>query len=95
MITYCFGIHSDEDKYVEEVILSFTPTSGKYNEALPLHDSQETLIDNENEFRIKVAVKITHDFIMELLSQSENMKVIAPLHLKETLIKIHEKAIDL
>ncbi len=92
---HCFGIHSDEDKYVEEVILSFTPTSGKYNEALPLHDSQETLIDNENEFRIKVAVKITHDFIMELLSQSENMKVIAPLHLKETLIKIHEKAIDL
>jgi predicted DNA-binding transcriptional regulator YafY len=91
----CFGIHSDEDQNVEEVILSFTSISGKYNEALPLHNSQETLIDNEKEFRIKLKVKITYDFIMELLSQSENLKVIAPLHLKETLIRIHEKAIDL
>lgn len=89
----CFGIHSDEDKGVEEVILSFTSISGKYNEALPLHDSQKTLIDNENELRIKVEVKITHDFIMELLSQSENMKVITPTHLREELISIHKKAI--
>lgn len=89
----CFGIHSDEDKGVEEVILSFTSISGKYNEALPLHNSQKTLIDNENELRIKVEVKITHDFIMELLSQSENMKVITPTHLREKLISIHKKAI--
>ena len=88
----CFGIHSDEDKDVEEVILSFTSMSGKYNEALPLHDSQETLIDNEKEFRIKLKVKITYDFIMELLSQSEDLKVIAPKHLRERLIDIHQKA---
>lgn len=89
----CFGIHSDEDKEVEEIILSFAPMSGKYNEALPLHESQETLIDNENEFRIKLKVKVTYDFIMELLSQSEGMKVISPKHLKNKLIDIHKKAI--
>ena len=90
-----FGIYSDKDKEVEEVILSFTPQGGKYNESFPLHESQKTLIDNEQEFRIKLDVKITYDFIMELLSQSENMKVIAPTHLKDTLIEIHRKAIGL
>ena len=89
-----FGIFSDEDKQAEEVILSFKPESGKYNATLPLHESQETLIDNADEFRIKLNVKITYDFIMELLAQSENMKVIAPLHLKEQLIKIHKHAIE-
>ena len=80
---------------VEEVILSFTPQGGKYNESFPLHESQETLIDNECEFRIKLHVKLTYDFIMELLSQSDKMKVIAPVHLRDTLIDIHRKAIGL
>lgn len=91
----CFGIHSDKDKEPEEVILSFAPVSGRYNEALPLHESQQTIIDNENELRIRLKLKITNDFIMELLSQSENMKVIAPDYLKEKLTEIHNKAIEL
>ena len=90
-----FGIFSDKDKKVEEVILSFTPMAGKYNESFPLHESQETLIDNDEEFRIKLNVKLTCDFIMELLSQCEKMKVIAPAHLRDTLIDIHKKAIEL
>ena len=60
-----------------------------------LHESQVTSIDNEVEFRIKLNVKITYDFIMELLSQSGNMKIIAPNHLKEKMIDIHKKAIEL
>jgi predicted DNA-binding transcriptional regulator YafY len=89
-----FGIFSDKDKKVEEVILSFTPMGGKYNESFPLHESQETLIDNDEEFRIKLKVKLTYDFIMELLSQSEKMKVIAPVHLRDALIDIHKRAIE-
>ena len=82
-----------KDKEPEEVILSFSPTGGKYNEAFPLHESQETLIDNEHEFRIRLKVKLTYDFIMELLSQTQNMKVIAPVHLKNKLIDIYNNAI--
>jgi len=88
-----FGIFSDGDKQAEEVVLSFTPESGKYNESFPLHETQETLIDNDFEFRIRLKVKITYDFIMELLSQSESMRVIAPLHLKSKMIDIYEEAI--
>ena len=90
-----FGIFSNKEKEVEEVILSFTPMGGKYNESFPLHDSQETLIDNEHEFRIRLRIKLTYDFIMELLSQSEKMRVIAPAHLRDALIDIHKKAIEL
>ena len=89
----CFGIFTDDDKEAEEVILSFTPIGGKYNHSLPLHSSQESLIDNENEFRIKLKVKITYDFKMELLSQSETMKVISPAHLRDELIEIYKNAI--
>ena len=90
-----FGIFSNREKEIEEVILSFTPMGGKYNESFPLHESQETLIDNEHEYRIRLRLKLTYDFIMELLSQSEKMRVIAPEHLRETLIDIHKKAIEL
>lgn len=90
-----FGIFSNEEKEVEEVILSFSPLIGKYNASLPLHSSQETLIDNDKEFRIKLNVKITEDFINELLSQSEDLQVISPIHLRDKLIEIHQKAIEL
>ena len=88
-----FGIYSDRSKKVEEVILSFSPMGGKYNDSFPLHESQETLIDNEQEFRIRLKVKITYDFIMELLSQSQSMKVISPEHLKIKMMNIYQEAI--
>lgn len=88
-----FGIFSDKEKPVEEVILSFAPTGGRYNDTFPLHHSQKTLIDNREEFRISLSVRITYDFIMELLSQSEGMRVIAPVHLRDTLTEIHRQAI--
>ena len=88
-----FGIYSDREHEAEEVILSFSPMGGKYNESFPLHESQETLIDNEQEFRIRLRVKLTYDFIMELLSQSQNMRVIAPTRLRDRLIEIHKEAV--
>jgi len=90
-----FGIFADRDMEAEEVILSFSPEGGKYNSSFPLHESQETLIDDEHEFRIRLRVKLTYDFVMELLSQSASMKVIAPEHLKQKLIDIHQKAIGM
>ena len=75
---YCFGIISPNDHKPQEVILSFDPFQGKYIKSLPLHESQQILIDNEDELRIKLTLFITHDFFMELLSYGENLKVIEP-----------------
>lgn len=79
---YCFGIVSPNDHAPQEIILSFDPFQGKYIKSLPLHESQEILIDNNDELRIKLKLFITHDFFMELLSYGTHLKVIKP----ETLI---------
>jgi predicted DNA-binding transcriptional regulator YafY len=75
---YSFGIISPEDTEPKDIILSFDPFQGKYIKTLPLHDTQEVLIDNEDELRIKLKLCDTHDFLMELLSFGENVKVIQP-----------------
>lgn len=89
-----FGIYTSDDLPVEEVTLSFTPKGGQYLLTRPLHSSQVTLLNTEHEIRIKIEVKLTNDFIMELLSQTDKMTVIAPQHLKERLQNIYKKATD-
>jgi predicted DNA-binding transcriptional regulator YafY len=75
---YCFGIISPTNHKLEEVILSFDPFQGKYIKSLPLHGTQEILLDNQHETRIRLKIYLTHDFIMEILSHGDNVKVIQP-----------------
>ena len=82
---YSFGIIGPNDHQPQEVVLSFTPFQGKYIKSLPLHESQQILIDNDEELRIKLKLFITHDFFMELLSYGENMKVLQPESLIDDL----------
>lgn len=82
---YCFGIISPNDNPLEEVILSFTEEQGKYIKTLPLHHTQEILMDTKKEFRIKLQLYITHDFKMELLSYGDQVKVIEPKSLAEDI----------
>jgi predicted DNA-binding transcriptional regulator YafY len=88
---YCFGIMGPNGFGPEEVILSFVPFQGRYIKTLPLHESQQVLIDNEEELRIKVTLFITHDFFMELLSYGDNITILQPeslIHkMKSTLRK--------
>ncbi len=88
------GAYSREDLPVEEVILSFSPKGGKYIDAFPLHSSQETLVDNDEEFRIRLRIKITYDFKQELLAQSDVLTVIAPEHLRQELCEVYRKALE-
>jgi predicted DNA-binding transcriptional regulator YafY len=80
----CFGIISPKDEKPQEVILSFDPDQGKYIKSLPLHESQQIIVDNNNELQIKLFLYVTYDFEMELLSHGEHVKVLKP----ESLIKI-------
>ena len=82
---YCFGIISPNGHQPKDVILSFNAFQGKYIKSLPLHDSQQILIDNEDELRIQLKLFITHDFFMELLSFGENLKVLKPQSLIDDL----------
>ena len=78
---YCFGIISPNDDKPQEIILSFNSFHGKYIKSLPLHESQQVIIDNEEELQVKLTLFVTHDFFMELLSFGANLKVIKPISL--------------
>lgn len=92
---HCFGIYANKDLKPEKVVLSFTPFAGEYIKSCPLHKTQKILIDDKDELRVEVTVKLTRDFIAELLTQSGEMRVITPQHLREQLIETHRKAIEL
>jgi predicted DNA-binding transcriptional regulator YafY len=89
---YCFGIISPNDEVPQDIILSFDPFQGKYIKTLPLHDTQQVVVDNEDETKIKLKLCITHDFFMELLSFGDNVKVIEPKSLADKIKQAHEKA---
>jgi proteasome accessory factor B len=89
---YCFGIISPNDEDPQDIIISFDPFQGKYIKTLPLHDTQQVLVDNDVEMKIKLKLCLTHDLVMELLSFGDNMKVIEPKSLADQIKQAHEKA---
>ncbi len=78
---YCFGIISPNNEKPQTVVLSFDPYQGKYIKTLPLHATQQILLDDEEELQIQLTIYITHDFVMELLSFGSHVKVLQPLAL--------------
>ncbi len=89
---YCFGIISPNDTEPQNIILSFDPLQGKYIKTLPLHETQELLVDNDEEIKMKLKLCLTHDLLMELLSYGDTLKVIAPESLANQIKEAHEKA---
>jgi predicted DNA-binding transcriptional regulator YafY len=89
---YCFGIISPDTNEPEEIILSFNSFQGKYIKTLPLHETQEIVLDSNQELQIKLKLCITYDLIMELMSYGSNVKVIEPKSLADEIKSSHEKA---
>jgi predicted DNA-binding transcriptional regulator YafY len=89
---YCFGIISPDGNDPQEIILSFTSFQGKYIKTLPLHETQQVIIDNDKELRIKLKLCQSHDFIMELLSHGDSLKVLEPKSLVDEIRAAHLNA---
>lgn len=89
---FCFGIINTIDMPPQDIVLSFNPIQGKYIKSLPLHESQQILIDNTDELKIKLTVYITYDLIMEILSYGQFVKVIEPKSLVEEIREILKQA---
>jgi predicted DNA-binding transcriptional regulator YafY len=90
-----FGIISPEGESPEEITLWLNPLQGKYVKSLPLHPSQEIIRDGKTGITLRVTMHITEDFIMELLSYGESVKVIEPESLADTLKVRYRKALAL
>ena len=88
-----YGIWNQTDIPVENIELSYSALDGSFLKSIPLHHSQEIITDNEMEFRIRLRLRITNDFVMALLSRSSSLTVIEPSHLRERIRRIYEEAI--
>lgn len=80
---------------VQTIILSFTPTQGKYIKTLPLHSSQKVLVDNQKECRISLHVAPNYELIQQIMKHGNTVKVVEPEWLaneiKENLKRALEK----
>ena len=92
---YCFGIVSPNGQLPQEVILSFDPHEGKYIKSLPLHETQKILTDSDEELLIQLKLVVTHDFLMEILSHGEYVKVIKPANLVDEVKNAYKNALNL
>ena len=70
-------VYSDGIK-AQEVVLSFSPQKGNYIKTLPLHFTQEILIDDDIEFRISLFVIPNNDLTELILKYTSSIKVIEP-----------------
>ena len=94
LFKHSYGIWDDPSKPIEEIELSYSPIDGSFLKTTPLHSSQEILLDNESEFRIRLRIRVTNDFIMALLSRSKSLKVIKPDSLRHEIKSIYENALE-
>jgi predicted DNA-binding transcriptional regulator YafY len=83
-----YGILNDANEPVEEITLSFIPEKGNYIKSKPIHSSQIILIDDDNEFKIQLKIKINSDFIAEVLSFGNTVTIINPVRLKHIITLI-------
>lgn len=77
----------------QDVILSFTPTQGKYIKTLPLHTSQKTLLDNDTEFRISITVIPNYELNQLILKHGDTVKVLEPKWLAEEIKESLKRAL--
>lgn len=91
MLGHSYGITRQEG-LPQQVVLSFTPIQGRYIKSLPLHNSQDIIIDNEQELRISLQVYISPELLMDLMSFGCEVQVMEPSGLAEQLKNAHLKA---
>ena len=90
---YSYGIMGGGMK-PEEIILSFDTQQKGYLQTLPFHHTQEVLVDSEKEYRIKMKMAITKDFVMDLLERTPDFLVIQPQTLIDEIKDYYELALS-
>lgn len=89
----CYGLWNDPNIPVEDIELRYDALDGRFVKSAPIHHSQRILADTPDELRISLRLRITNDFVMELLSRSRSLEVVKPQHLRERIRHIYEEAL--
>jgi predicted DNA-binding transcriptional regulator YafY len=76
-----------------DVILSFTPTQGKYIKTLPFHHSQKIIVDNDEELRISLKLKPNYELTQKIMMLHHEVKVIEPQWLADEILEKAQKIV--
>lgn len=90
----CFGIWNDPTIPVEEIILRYDSLDAAFLKTFPLHTSQEILEETETSVTLRVRLRVTNDFVMELLKRSRSVEVLQPLSLRRRLHEVYAAALN-
>jgi predicted DNA-binding transcriptional regulator YafY len=91
---HCFGIIKPDNGKPEKITISLLPEQARYIKTFPLHQSQKIVKETDEEVVFSLFVFITYDFILELLSHGDNLKVLSPPKLKNEIKKIYRSALS-
>ena len=86
-----YGIWNNPEDPVEEIVLKYDSVDGAFVKTLPLHHSQQILSEDKTGITVKLRLRITNDFVMELLSRSRSVEVVAPHTLRTRLYDTLDK----
>lgn len=90
------GVAIYDDREPEDVILSFTSHQAPYFKTQPFFSfrKEDVLMDNINEFRVKLHLIINKELVYELARMGAGVKVISPEHLVNEIKYFHQKATE-
>jgi predicted DNA-binding transcriptional regulator YafY len=91
---YSYGIIVPTSGKPEKIVLSVNKKQAAYLASLPLHDSQELTVVNDDEVLVKLELFLTEDFISELLSMSRFVTVLEPKKLQDKIKIILNDILD-
>lgn len=80
-----FGIIIDADLVCERILLKVMNNQTNYFRSLPLHASQKEIETNSEYSIFEYRLKPTYDFEQEILSHREDVEVLEPASLRETI----------
>lgn len=90
------GVAIYDDREPEEVILSFSPYQTNYFKTQPFfpYSQDDIVVDNENEFRVKLHLIINREMVYELARMGAGVCVLAPDRLIKEVKEFHEAALQ-
>jgi predicted DNA-binding transcriptional regulator YafY len=79
------GVTKPAEAEVEKVVLQFTGLTAKYIETKPIHGSQKPKWLDKNTLEIRLKIILNYEFERFVLSYADNVKVIEPVKLRNTV----------
>jgi hypothetical protein len=87
----CFGVIAGDGTNVENVKLKVSVGQANYLRSLPLHHSQQEILQSEEYSIFELRIRPTFDFYQEILRNGEDVEVLEPLWFRKEIAGKIEK----